>query len=110
MASGVKKGLDLKEERRRLIEDMVAEHGPEWSKPYQPGTFGCHELLDRTSLVAEAVEREILSHPACIQNQGWFALAETAVSALQELYQQIGKAHLDDDPATHDGSRSTREA
>ena len=104
MNSRVKRALDLKDERRRLIEEMVAEHGPEWSKPYQPGTFGCHELLDRTSVVADMVERDILSHPACVQNQGWFALAEKAVSALQELYQQIGKAHLDDDGGASDGS------
>lgn len=98
---------DAKDERRRLIEELVAEHGPDWSERYRPGSFGCHELLDRTSLVGDMVERDILSHPACLQNQEWFALAERAVSALRELYQQIGAAHLDDDAETHDGSRST---
>jgi hypothetical protein len=36
---------------------------------FLPGTFGCHELLDRTILLAEQVEKSILSHPACIQNR-----------------------------------------
>jgi hypothetical protein len=67
--------------------------GPE---QYKPGSFGCHELLDRTSLAADFVERYVRSHPACVQDPDWFALAEQAVTALQELYQRVGAAHLDD--------------
>jgi len=53
-------------------------------------------LLDRTALAADIVERFIRSHPACIRNQEWFALAEQAAAALQELYQRIGASHLED--------------
>jgi hypothetical protein len=42
------------------------------------------------------VEQYVLSHPACAQNQEWFALADQAVTALRELYQRIGAVHLDD--------------
>ena len=38
----------------------------------------------------------VRTHPACVQNREWFALAEQAVVALHELYQRIGAAHLDD--------------
>ncbi len=31
---------------------------------FVPGTFGFHELLDRTCLVAELFSREIAGHPA----------------------------------------------
>lgn len=74
---------------------MITDHGPQWAEHYKPGSFGCHELLDRTSLVADIVERYVLSHPACVQNRDWFALADQAVGALREMYQRIGEAHLD---------------
>ena len=48
--------MDLGNDRAREIEtdrqgriDELAEQGPEWEARYQPGSFGCHELLDRTS-------------------------------------------------------------
>jgi hypothetical protein len=90
------KVLDTEQERQQLIDELTAEHGSHWTEQYQPGSFGCHELLDRTALVADTVERYVLTHPACVQNQEWFALAEQAVVALRELYQRIGAVHLDD--------------
>jgi hypothetical protein len=47
-------------------------------------------------MAGDIVEQYVLSHPACAQNQDWFALADQAVSALRELYQRIGEAHLGD--------------
>jgi hypothetical protein len=88
---------DAEQERQRRVDELVAEHGPQWSERYKPGSFGCHELLDRTSLAADAVERFVLSHPACARNAEWFALAERAATALRELYQRVGEAHLDGD-------------
>lgn len=88
------KVLDPDQERQQLIDELRADDGPQWAEQYKPGSFGCHELLDRTSLAAEAVERYVLTHPACVQNKDWFALAEQAVTALRKLYQQIGEEHL----------------
>jgi len=90
------KAPDSEIERDRLerIEAMIVEYGPGWSESYKPGSFGCHELLDRASLAADLVERSILSHPACVQNPEWFALAERAAAALQDLYQKVGQEHL----------------
>ncbi len=85
--------LELEQHRQELVSDLAAEHGLDWAAPFAPGTFGCHELLDRALLAAEAVEQNVLNHPACIQNPQWFALAEQAVAALNDLYQQIGAAH-----------------
>jgi hypothetical protein len=90
------KALDTERERQQRIDEMIAEHGPQWSEPYKPGSFGCHELLDRTSLAADIVEQYVLSHPACAQNKDWWALADQAVTALRELYQRVGAEHLDD--------------
>ena len=60
----------------------------------EPGSFGCHELLDRTHLLVEMVERQVASHAACVQNPEWFALANQAMTALNELYQAVGAEHL----------------
>jgi hypothetical protein len=87
-------GDRLQEEREQLLEEMTAEHGPNWISQYEPGSPGCHELLDRTLIAAEMVEQYVLSHPACIQNEAWYRLAERAVSTLHELYQQVGAEHL----------------
>jgi hypothetical protein len=77
-------------------QEAVAELGPDWVEQFAPGTFGCHELLDRTLLAAQTVEESVLAHPACAQNPAWYALAEQAVAALNQLYQQIGAADLAD--------------
>ncbi len=95
------KPFDTEEERQGRIAEMEADYGPAWDDESRPGSFGCHELLDRTNLVANNLEEWILSHPACVQNAEWYALAERAASALRELYQRIGADHLErhpDDP------------
>ena len=96
MSKQATKRLEAEQERQQLLDEMLAEYGPHWADQYKPGSFGCHELLDRTALVADTVEQYVLSHPACIQHQDWFALAEQAVTALRELYQRIGAEHLED--------------
>ena len=71
-----------------------AQDEKDWAEGYKPGSFGCHELLDRTAMFAAMVEQEIQTHPACVANPEWFLLAEQAAAALRELYQQIGAEHL----------------
>src|SRR5437899_361413 len=84
---------EVEEERLRKIKEFT-DLGQDWAVGFEPGAQGCHELLDRTNLVADNVERYILDHPACIQNSQWYALAEQAVAALRELYQRVGAEHL----------------
>jgi hypothetical protein len=90
------KPSDAEVNRQRRIEEMSAEHGPDWSGPFKPGSFGCHELLDRTNLLADTLEQFVLSHPACLLNRDWYALADQAVAALRELYQRAGAEQVDD--------------
>ena len=85
----------IEELREQHIEELAAEYGPDWAKTHQPGSVSCHELLDRTSLLADNVENYIVAHPACVQNKELFALAERAAAALHELYQRVGAQHLD---------------
>lgn len=86
---------DVEQERRRKVAELDAEDGPEWLKRYEPGSFGCHELLDRASATANLVEQLIREHPACLWRPEWFALADQAVNALCELYQSVGREHLE---------------
>jgi len=85
---------EVEQQRQEAVNEMIAEHGPNWTEQFAPGTFGCHELLDRALLAAAMVEETVLSHPACAQNREWYALAEQAVAALNELYQRVGAEHL----------------
>jgi hypothetical protein len=88
------------DDRQQLVEELKAEHGENWAEGYLPGSFGCHELLDRVSLLAKMLDDVLLTHPALAPNPAWYALAGQAASALQELYQRVGAEHLD---AKHDG-------
>jgi hypothetical protein len=88
---------DTEQERKQRLDELVAERGPDWLEQYKPGSFGCHELLDRTSTAGDFVEEIVLSHPACVQDAEWYALAEQAVTALRELYQRIGAKHLSEE-------------
>ncbi len=76
------------QDRQERAAELNAENGANWAEDYRPGTFGCHELLDRTSLLANNLEEYVLSHPACVAHAEWYALADQAATALQELYQQ----------------------
>src|SRR5436309_1404827 len=85
---------EVEQDRRRLAGELAAEAGADWAEAYRPGSAGCHELLDRTSLLADMLEKHLLTHPACVADPGWYLLAEQAAAALRELYQQVGVVHL----------------
>ena len=94
MALQKTKSTEVEAEREALARELTAEEGEAWAEKYRPGSFGCHELLDRTSREMDSVDRYIRSHPACVADPEWFALADQAFSALFELYQKVGSAHL----------------
>jgi len=79
--------------RQEYLEEFKADGEP--AEQAVPGTYGCHELLDRTAMLMTNVERYILEHPACVNNKEWFAMAYQAVDLLNELYQKIGAEHLE---------------
>jgi hypothetical protein len=86
--------LYTESDRTQLIAELKAEHGDNWAEGYKPGTFGCHELLDRVSLLTNTLDDVLLTHPALVQNPAWYALAGQAASTLHELYQRVGAEHL----------------
>jgi hypothetical protein len=85
---------DAENQRQQALAQLQSEAGQPFQDEFRPGTFGCHELLDRTRLIADHIEKALLSHPACLQNQEWHQLAFEAAAALHDLYQRIGTAHF----------------
>lgn len=87
---------ELEQDREKLAAELTSDT-ENWAEENRPGTFGCHELLDRTSLLAQLVDQQIRTHPACVANPEWFRLADQAATALAELYQRVGAEHLSAD-------------
>jgi len=89
---------EIERDRLRQAGELTTDLGEGWEDEYRPGSAGCHELLDRTALLSDMLERYLLEHPACVANPSWYALVEQAAAALRELYQQIGGEHLAGSP------------
>lgn len=61
--------------------------------PFAPDSFGCHEALQMASFLASAVDAELCQHEAVKRDPNWRRLADTAATALADLYQAIGAEH-----------------
>ena len=101
---------EIERERLERAEDLAEEDGPDWAESYAPGTLGCHELYDRTMLAFNLVEEMVLSHPACVRDPRWFAIAYRAFRALEELYERIGDEHVVDDEEELDEAGDEKQA
>src|SRR3954468_4686349 len=98
---------EVQQERQQRLDEMAAGNSPGWLDDFKPGSFGCHELLDRTMMVAGIVEEYVLSHPSCLQDPEWFALARQAADALTDLYQRVGAMHLEEENRGHNAPRGS---
>ncbi len=72
---------------------MARPIGPEEAAQHAPGSFGCHEALHMSLVLAELVEARLCDHPAVRLVPEWQVLADRAADALQALYQAIGARH-----------------
>ncbi|YBV97127.1 hypothetical protein M1D80_09585 [Phyllobacteriaceae bacterium JZ32] len=61
---------------------------------FAPGTFGCHGALEGASIFMDSVDRHLCEHPSVLANADWYRLAAEAQTALFNLYQAIGAAHI----------------
>jgi hypothetical protein len=84
---------EIEATRQEYIDEFKADGEP--CDEYVPGSYGCHELLDRTAMLMNTLDQYVLGHPACVNNKEWFALAYQAVDALNDLYQKVGADHLE---------------
>lgn len=67
------------------------------TEDYSPGSFGCHEALDRCELLTKLVG-DLGEHPAIKRNPAWEEQVVQAASILADLYQAIAREHLGTDP------------
>ena len=82
-------------EQDRLLEVAGRDaQGAGWRARHAPGSFGCHEALHVSSMLADTVALRLVEHGAVIQRADWYALAARAHEALFDLYQAIGAEHL----------------
>src|SRR5437879_5387881 len=44
---------EVEQDRLRQASELAADSGERWADAYRPGSPGCHELLDRASLLSE---------------------------------------------------------
>ena len=86
----------VERDRLELLAALERDHaeGPDWQTRFAPGTFGCHEALHLASVLASMVDEHLAEHPAIVLNARWFELACRASAVLAELYQEIGRIHL----------------
>ena len=84
---------DVERERVERLTDAREGTEPDWADAFRPGSLGCHELMDRASIVADTIDGVLLSHPSCLLNPEWYALADRAAKAIYDLYQRIGTVH-----------------
>ncbi len=96
---------------RDVLAEQLTEESGTWGKAaYQPGSYGCHELLDRTAILANELDGLVVRHPACVLNPEWHSMATRALDILWDLYHLIGDAHLDGEDWPRDpGQPLTRE-
>lgn len=64
-------------------------------KHWRPGTHGCHELLDRVSIILSNFNDFVEGHPALANDPQWSTLVDDIASRLMALYQSIGAEHLE---------------
>jgi hypothetical protein len=64
MSAKATKALEREHDRQELLKEFAAGSGSDGTKQYEPGSYGCHELLDRTNLVGDMAEEYVLNHPA----------------------------------------------
>ena len=89
---------EIEGDRLERLAELAQDHAddPEWMDRFAPGTFGCHEALHLASVFGRLLEGDLAEHPAVVLKPDWFQLASRASDAVAELYQEIGKVHVED--------------
>jgi hypothetical protein len=61
---------------------------------YEPGTFGYHEALHTLSVLAEALDRHVLQHPALEADQDAYKAVGRIVARLYCVYVEMADRHI----------------
>jgi hypothetical protein len=75
-------------------QDLLKELGDDERDRWTPGSFGCHELLDRIHIMTNQFESLVVQHNSCILQPEWFHEACRIRDQIDALYQKVGAIHL----------------
>lgn len=89
-----KTDAEIEEDRQHALAD--ADLGEDKKGNYAPGSMGCHEALHMANMMADTLDRQLLTHPAILLNPAWYARVWRACDELGALYQEIGAVHFAD--------------
>lgn len=85
-----KSDAEIEEDRHQALADLENDA----SAKFAPGSMGCHEALHMANMMADTLERQLLTHPAILLNPAWYARVWRACDELGALYQEIGAVHF----------------
>lgn len=79
---------------RALIEG-INEHGSDFQlkERFKPGSYGCHEAIDRCDTVIDLIEDRLLSHPSIYLNQELYRKMRIAQQFLTDCYEELFTIH-----------------
>lgn len=80
---------NCKKEHEALVEELSVnyENESDIQQRFGDGSFGAHELLDRSNLILEMWESYIKEHPTTIINEEAFELAFEIGEKIADFYQ-----------------------
>jgi hypothetical protein len=84
--------VDRKQKLAEAREDLALGTVEE---RYGPGSFGYHELLDRTFLLMDNWESFIATHQATLLDPERYRKAREIADAMADFYQLVGRGDLD---------------
>lgn len=81
---------EIEQDRQRALTELDQDA----SAKFAPGSMGCDEALHTANVMADTLERHLLTHPAITLNPDWYARVSRACHELGARYQEIGTEHF----------------
>lgn len=76
-----------------ISDELVFDTPESIHNRYKPGSYGCHELVDRIYVLYDTLDSKVLDHPSIDFVEGWRELAQEAFDKLMELYRIVAIKH-----------------
>jgi hypothetical protein len=88
--------MNLEVDRKQKLAEAREDPGQGTvEERFGPGSFGYHELLDRTFLLMDNWESFIATHPATLLDPERYRKAREIADAMADFYQFVGRGDLD---------------
>jgi len=81
------------EDLQKALETYDSED--EIKRLFGKNTFGCHEAVDRSFMVAENWEHYVQNHPAILMDPEIYRMSKIVSSMMYEVYNSISTKDID---------------